>query len=285
MNIAESGMNKPARAKTGVGRLTPHHHSGYYIWSHRRLLFRITRGELFARYAGSVIGPAWAMLAPALILAVYALVYLQIFRVRVPGLDPAGYVLFVFAGLVPYLASAEAIASGVASVITNKSVLNNTVFPIDLAPVKAVFLSQVTLLTGLVITAAGVILTGHAHWTLLLVPILWLLLVVSLIGINWILSLLTVVFRDLQNLVAILLMVTLIASPIAYTQAMVPASVRGLLLVNPFAYYVIGFQDLLVDGRLPSLNQSIAIFLIAVITFSVGGWFFARTRPILVDYV
>lgn len=145
MSVLGAAEGESPKERFGLGRLISTNHSGWFMWSHRRLLARVTRGELSARYAGSLLGPLWAVIAPALILAVYAVVYMQIFRVRVPGLDSAGYVLYVFAGLVPYLACAEAVSTGVSSVITNKSVLNNTVFPIDLAPVKAVLLSQTTM--------------------------------------------------------------------------------------------------------------------------------------------
>ncbi len=285
MSFIGATEGESPRDRVGIGRLVATNHSGRFIWSHRRLLARVTRGELGARYAGSVLGPLWAVIAPALILAVYAVVYMFIFRVRVVTLDSAGYVLYVFAGLVPYLACAEAVSTGVSSVITNKSVLNNTVFPIDLAPVKAVLLAQTTMATGLVITIGGVLLTRRAHWTLLLVPVVWLLLIMSVMGINWIISLLNVVFRDLQNLVTALLMVMLIVSPIAYTASMVPDSLRGIILINPFAYFVIAFQELIVLGQSPTTLQWIVLVAMSLAFFAIGGWFFTRTKPVLVDYV
>ena len=72
-----------------------------------------------------------------------------------PGSSAWEYVIFIFSGLVPYLMTAEALVTGVTSVIANKSVLNNTVFPIDLAPVKAVLTSQATMLVGMTVTLVG----------------------------------------------------------------------------------------------------------------------------------
>lgn len=107
----------------------------------------------------------------------------------------------------------------------------------------------------------------------------------SVIGINWIISLLNVVFRDLQNLVTALLMVMLIVSPIAYTASMVPDSLRGIILINPFAYFVIGFQKLIVLGEPLSAIQWVVLVTMSVAFFAIGGWFFTRTKPVLVDYV
>ena len=132
-------MSTIARARPFSRRPRPlRDGSARYLKSHRRLLWRITRNELRARYAALISGTCGWSLAPALLLVVYAVTYVAILRIRLAGLTSAEYVIFIFSGLVPYLMTAEALSTGVTSVLTNKSVLNNTVFPIDLAPVKAV---------------------------------------------------------------------------------------------------------------------------------------------------
>ena len=112
-------------------------HSASYLRSHFALLWRVARTEIRGRYAGSLLGAGWAFLTPLLTLVIYALVYSVIFKIRVPGLSTGQYVVYIFAGLVPYLMTSEAIAAGVASVVSSKSVWTNTVFPVDLAPAKA----------------------------------------------------------------------------------------------------------------------------------------------------
>ena len=200
--------------------------SARYLQSHWRLLWRVTKHDLRQRYAGSLLGLGWAMLAPLLILGIYAVVYLQVFRVKVPELSASAYVIYVFCGLVPYLVASQAIAQGVTSVITNKAVLNNTVFPIDLTPVEPVLGAQVVMATGTAVVLVGAVATKGAHVTLVLLPVLWLLNVLWLIGVNWVISVLNVIFRDLQNLVTVVLMAMLVASPIAYTPSMVPPGLK-----------------------------------------------------------
>src|SRR5260370_23455236 len=107
-HVATSARTGPMKLHT-VGR------AGRYLRSHRHILLRVTRNELVARYAGSVLGVGWALLTPLVMMAIYAVVYLVIFRVQVPGLTPGQYVLFIFAGLVPFLMTSEALGSGVGS--------------------------------------------------------------------------------------------------------------------------------------------------------------------------
>jgi len=266
-------------------RLRGSPHSARYLLSHTILLLRVSWNDLGRRYAGSMLGISWVFIAPAALLGLYGAVYLLIFRVHVPGLSGWDYVLYIFAGLVPYLMTAEALSGGVSSVVVNRSVLNNTVFPIDLAPVKAVLVAQGSMLVGMIATVVGVIAVGRAHWTLLLLPIVWALQVLALIGVTWVLSLVNVVLRDLQNLITLLLVMLMIASPIAYTPEMVPSSLKALILFNPFAYFVLTYQRILVLGQLPDPTTAVLLVISSVGLFVLGGWFFSRIKSVMIDYV
>jgi lipopolysaccharide transport system permease protein len=248
-------------------------------------LLRVTRQELASRYAGSIFGLGWVALTPLIILGLYSVIYLIIFRVRVPSLSPIEYVLYIFSGLVPYLMTAESLSSGVGSLVLNKSLLNNTVFPIDLAPPKAVLMSQGTMVVGLTVIIVGAIAIGILSWTALLLPVVWALHVLALMGLTWMLSLLNVVIRDLQIFISSILIILLIASPIAYTPEMVPPALRPLLTFNPFAYFVITYQKISILGQLPSVSQSLILVSISLGLFILGSWFFARVKQLMIDYV
>ena len=259
--------------------------SARHLYTHRGILYRVTRNEISSRYAGSLLGAAWVFLAPLLLLSVYSLVYLEIFRLRLPGLSQGEYVVFIFAGLVPYLATAEAIAGGVSAVVANKAVLSNTVFPIDLTPVKAVLISLGTMTVGLTIVVIGTAVTGNIGLPILFLPFVLLMHVLMLIGIVWIISLLNVVFRDIQNLVAVSLMILLIASPIAYAPQMVPGRLRPFLELNPFSYYIFAYQKATILDEYPSPYLISGLVVLSVGTFLIGSWFFDRAKRVIIDYV
>lgn len=253
--------------------------------SHWRLLWRVTRNDLAARFAGSVLGLAWVVVSPLAILAIYSVVYLFIFRLQVPGLGRTAHVLYIFAGLVPFLATGEALSTGVSSIVASRSVLASTVFPVDLVPAKAVLMSQGTLLVGLGAIVAAAAAAGTLSWTVLLTPLVVLLHALALLGLNWMISLLHVLFRDMQNLLALLLMVLLVATPIGYTPEMVPPGLRVLIVANPFAHLVLAYQKLLVLGELPSAGHWAALVGSSLGLFLGGGWFFARAKRVVLDYV
>ena len=259
--------------------------SASFLVSHRKLLWRTTQTELRTRYAGSILGLVWAVLGPWLILGLYSVIYLNIFRMKVEGLDSVDYVFFLFSGLVPYFMTAEAISLGLASVVSNRSVLENTVFPIDLAPPKAVLTSQMAMVAGVPVVLIGALCLGRLSWATLALPVIWGLHVLALFGLAWILSLLNVVFRDLSNLMGVVLMALLIASPFAYTAEQVPENLRFVITLNPFSYWVRAYQDVLIFGRLPSLFDGAFLVVFSGGLFFTGSWFFSRTKRVVIDYV
>lgn len=260
-------------------------HSGRVLLRHLRLLVRTARSELRSRYAGSVFGIGWAVLTPLLMLSIYAVVYTIVFRVRATGLSTGDYVLYIFSGLLPFLMTGEALGASVGSISASKSVWTNTVFPVDLAPAKAVLLSQVSMAVGFAAVLAALPIVGRMHASLLLLPLVWGLHVLALVGLTWILALVNLVFRDLQNVIGVVLMVLMIASPIAYTPDMVPRKLALVLAFNPFAYYVRSYQYIVVLGRAPAPVDAAVVIVLSLALFFLGGYFFSRAKPVLLDYV
>lgn len=242
--------------------------------------------DLRQRYAGSALGLVWALLYPILLLSIYSVVYLFIFKIRVPSLDQYGYLILVFSGLTPLLAFNEALISATSSLTTNKALLLNTVFPAELIPVRAILAGQLPSLLALVITLFAATAMGRTEWSALIaLPILWLLLVMFICGLGWILSLVSLVLRDIQQGLALVLMILMIMSPFAYTPDMVPSSMKAILYFNPLSYFVMSFQEIICYGHWPSFANMMPATLISLGTFMGGFWVFIKTKTVFLDNV
>lgn len=259
--------------------------SVFLIYRHWNMLVRATLGDLKTRYAGSVLGVGWIILTPFILLAIYALIYLVIFQVRVPGLTPVKYVLLIFSGLVPFLMTNEAITSAVNSIIANRAILANTIFPVDLLPVKSVLSSQITMLVGISCTVAVLILTKDISWFALLTPVIWVFHILAILGLAWMLALANLALRDIGNVISLMMMVIMVMTPIAYTREMVPENLRLLLLLNPLAYFVLAYQDILVLGRFPEMSTIAFIIVFSIGSFVAGGWLFHRMKKVMLEYI
>lgn len=255
------------------------------ILQHREILSRTTITEARRKYAGSLIGASWMVASPLILMALYALIYLAVFRVQPPTMSQTDYVLYIFCGLIPFLGFMEALNTGASSLSLNKAVLLNTVFPAELVPVRAVLIAQGSTAIGLLLLLALALTLGKWSASLLLVPLVWLFLVLFVTGIVWILSLASLVLRDIQQILAFLSIVLLIVSPIAYTLDMAPGPMKMVIYGNPLSYYLMAIQEAVVLGRTPAMGILSAVVLLGLSSFGIGYWVFRRAKRVFLDYV
>ena len=249
------------------------------------ILLRTAAIEIRALYAGSALGLLWVVLGPLLLLSLYAVVYVMIFRIQPAALSTGEYVLYVFAGLVPTVAFATALTAGANSLVQNKHILLNTVFPAELLPLRAVLVQSVPLPVGLALVAAAVLVVkGSLSPAALIVPLLVVLQIMFVAGIVWVLSLLTLALRDIQQVLQYVALILLIVTPIAYTPDMIPAPLRLLMYGNPLYYFTAGFQASLVYGVLPPLPVLAGSVALGLASFVAGFWLFGRAKMSFYDY-
>ena len=255
------------------------------ILMHRRILSQTTVSDIRARFAGSVLGLLWVVFHPLLLLGSYAFIYVKIFQIRFGMLDPYEYVALIFCGLIPYIGFSEALGMGVSSVVANSKLIKNTLFPIELIPVKSVLVSQCTQFSGTGLLLVALVVLGKLSLWAVLLPVIWLSQILFSIGLIWILSSLNVYFRDLQNIVPVISIMLLFLTPIAYTPDLIPAAYRPFLKINPLYFFVRAYQDSLMLDTFPTEWSLIVSITIGVVFFLVGFWFFSKMKRVFADNV
>lgn len=255
------------------------------LYIHRAMIWRTTLNELKARFAGSFLGLVWLLIYPLLFLGAYSAVYIYVFNVRFNLFNTNEYVVIIFCGLIPFLGFAETLGAGVGCVVSNASLIKNTLFPIDLVPVKAVLSSQATQIVGLMLLIIATAVLGRLSWWTPFFMVIWVLQLMFSMGLIWILSSINVFARDLQNLVSIIVLLLMLISPIAYPVDMIPANLRPLLGANPLYYMIVSYQDVLMFGRFPRDNIFWIYLAFSLGTFFVGYWFFTRLKEVFAENV
>ena len=255
------------------------------IIKHYFILRQTTISDIRGRFAGSVLGMLWLVFYPLLLLGSYSILYVFIFKIRLELLNPIEFVAYIFCGLIPYIGFSEALGAGVPSVVANSKLIKNTLFPIELIPVKAVLVSQSTQIPGMgMLLIALIVLDKLGPWSLLL-PVVWFSQILFSIGLIWMLSSLNVYFRDLQSIVPVVSIMLLFVTPIAWTQDLVPETLRPFLKANPLYFFVRSYQDLLINNKFPSDGNLRIAFGIGLAFFLVGFWFFSKMKNVFADNI
>ncbi len=249
-----------------------------------RVLWALTMVETRRKYAGSVLGMLWYPLYSMLLLASYCFLYLVVFRLRFKEFGSYEYVLFVFAGLIPYLGFSEAVATSAQSVRQNLGLLRNAVFPIEFVPMKFVGASLVGLCSSLALLMIMAAPTRFMGPHVLYLPVAILELTTFCVAIGWILSAVTVLLPDVGQIVNIALLLLMFVSPVGYSIDMVPERLRFVVFLNPLTYLIEAFRYALLGLRDVPLWVDGAFALACAAAAAGAGAFFKRLSPMFGDY-
>ena len=260
----------------------------------RELLGNLTLRELRSKYRGTALGQGWSLLHPIALLAIYAVVFSQILRVRPAVGSPSGlhsFVLWLATGLLPFLFFSTVVTQGMGSLVGNANLIKKVYFPreaIVLATATAclvTFLIEYTVLHVAVGLAGAAISPARLLVTLLLVALLFLFGTgLALIG-----SVLNVFFRDLQHLLTLVMMAWLYATPVIYPIALVRAELGAdstgfeIYSMNPMAGFVESFRDLVYDGRMPDFLMVGYLALVTAMVLVIGHVLFRALEGSLAE--
>lgn len=250
----------------------------------RHTLYAVTRVEFHKKYAGSILGALWYPLYSAMLLGIYCFVYLAIMSMKIPEMGSYDYVLFIFAGLIPFLGFSEALMTGITSIKSNIALVKNAVFPVELIPVKHILVSMVGLIITLLVLILLVMPTQMFGVHLFYLPVPLALLFCFTLAIVWILSAIAVLVPDLTYLVNLLVLMLMFLSPIGYSLDRVPGNAAIVLYFNPMTYLIESFRYALLGIRTSPMWWDAAFALVTVVGVSFAGAFFRRLMPLFSDY-
>lgn len=256
-----------------------------YVWSFRSILLRTSRLELSQRYAGSFLGWVWVLVYPVLFLSIYIFLYLVVFQIRFPSMSSLGYVVYVFAGLVPYLVIMESVTRGALVIRENIHLIRNVIIPVELVPVRLVIVSFMAQLPGFALLLVLVALDRNFGWRIVLLPVALALLALMLVGIVFMVSSVGVLLNDTAYITGLVMLLLMFLSPIAFEPSMVPANLQAIVYLNPVSYPLEGIRWTLLDSHDANTFRLAAFPLIAIATFVVGTNFFARFKGMMADNV
>lgn len=238
------------------------------IFDYRNMIVMLVRRDLRGRYRGSVLGFAWTFVNPILQLIVYTIVFSFVMRSNIEK-----YYLFLFVALIPWLAMASSVTGGSSCILMNQSMVTKIYFPRQVLPIATVTAAFVNMLLCMIVVLAVCLITNGLNFLVLwyLIPTILIEYILAL-GIAFIVSAVTVYFRDLEHILQIVVMAWQFLSPIMYSLDMVPERAQKYFMLNPMTSIILSFRDILYYKQAPHL-QTMLLSLILGVVFLVAGWF------------
>ncbi|HZI19881.1 MAG TPA: ABC transporter permease [Pyrinomonadaceae bacterium] len=251
------------------------------------LIRTLARRMTVARYRGSALGLVWAVLNPLVLIAVFTFVFAGVFGARFGAAGtPLDYALYLFCGLLPWTAFAESAQLSAGVVVAHSNLVKRVVFPLETLPVAQALSALVGQLFGTAaLLAAALALRGELHATTLWLPALLVPQLLLTLGASWLVASLGVFLRDTAQALSLLLTAWMYLTPIIYPEQVVPARYRPLLELNPFTPLVRSYRLCLLEGAPPDWRGLGYALLCGLVAFTLGYWWFARTRKNFADVI
>lgn len=251
------------------------------IYRYRQLIWALALKELKVRYKRSVLGFLWALLNPALMMAVLTLVFSTILRFGIPN-----YAIFLLSVLLPWTFFSQSLTYAAESIVGNGELIKKVSVPKLVFPVAAVVSNIINLLLSFLPMALLVIVMRHPFYkTWLYLPVPILALVIFTMGMSFFFAAANVYYRDVAHILQIILSAWFYFTPIIYAIDFVPANRQWLFKLNPIIFVINGFRLSIYYGLLPRWQSIAASFVCAFSALIIGFAVFRKYQDDFVFYV
>lgn len=251
---------------------------------HRELIYRLSLNDFKTRYAGSYLGVVWAFVQPVITVLIYWFVFEVGFRSG--PVQDVPFILWLVAGIVPWFFFAESLGNSTNSLIEYNYLVKKVVFQIRVLPFMKIISSGYVhiffILITLLIYGVYGLYPDIYYIQLIYYSIAAFFMVYS---ISLITSSLIVFFKDLGQIVSLVLQFGMWLTPILWNSTMLPSQFRWILKINPAYYIVEGYRDSLIYKVWfwERYNQSIYFWLLAAVFFFLGIVIMKKLKPHFAD--
>ncbi len=245
------------------------------------LFEELVKRDFKKKYKRTVLGMAWSLLSPLMMLLVMRLVFTQFF-----GQNMAHYTTYLFCGNLVFSYFNESTTQGMQSLTGNAAIFTKVNVPKYLflfsKNVQTLINFGLTLCIFFVFCAFdGIVFTWR--FFLLLYPIL--LLVLFNIGVGLVLSALFVFFRDVQYLWTIFTQLLMYLSAVFYSIEHYSYQVQCLFLANPIYLFIRYFRKIVIDVAVPSVWFHLLMLGDVLVVLGLGCWMYKKFNTRFLYYV
>lgn len=251
----------------------------------RHLIWKLAKNDFKKRYAGSYLGAVWAMIQPVVTVGLYYIVF-EVIMGGASRTEEAPFVLFLTAGLVPWFFFSEALNNGTNALREYDYLVKKVVFKISILPIikiiAATFIHAFFILVLLVVGA----LYGH-YPTIYTIQIFYYsgCLFLLVLAICYTTCAIVVFFKDLAQIINILLQIGMWATPILWDINTLPPAWQTVMKINPLVYIVNGYRSAVYKQEwfFQDFFSTVYFWIFTVVLFGFGTLVFKRLKVHFAD--
>lgn len=255
------------------------------LWAYRSFILGSVKREFQSKYRNSLLGAAWTVINPSAMIVVYTVIFSQIMRAKLPGVDSTfAYSIYLCAGILTWGLFAEITGRAKNTFLENANLLKKLNFPRLYLPMVVVANAALDFSIIFGLFTLFLLVSGNFPGVayLAVFPLLAILLAFA-IGLGMTLGVLNVFFRDVGQFFGIFVQFWFWFTPIVYPVSILPTYAQDLMAYNPMAPLVAGFQAVLVMGQWPQWASLLYPALLAALCCLLGVRLFRRNAGDMMD--
>lgn len=255
------------------------------LLGHRELLYFLVWRDVKVRYKQTVLGVAWALLVPFFSMLIFTAIFGNFagLRNKLPPELIAAYPVYVYAGLLPWLFFSNAVSLGGQSLVSQQQLLTKIYFPRLYVPTATVGGGLVDMTISLAVFAGLMLWFGLLPtWRIIALPGAIALTIIASLGIAYLLSALTVSYRDFRFVIPFMVQAWQFLSPVVYPSSIVPERYRLLFALNPMTGAIEAFRWATL-GVPCDWSTIVVSTLSSLLLFVLGVMYFRKTERRFAD--
>ncbi|MBI5101797.1 MAG: ABC transporter permease [Nitrospirae bacterium] len=256
------------------------------LYHYRHILSQMVLREVKGRFAGSIGGLFWHFVHPVIMVLIYLFVFVYIFKLRIGmGGERVSSAIYIMSGIFPWVILSEGLSRGTSSLIENANLIQKTYFPTEILPTKAVIAPLINYGVALLLLAAFQ-MAAHGLWKIaLILPLLVLVQIYFTLGIVFFSATLSVFFRDVLQLVNIVVGFWIYVTPIFYPTEMLPEWAQTAMYINPLFPFVSMYHSLFLEGSIGPWHMPVLAVCWTAFFFLSGSFVFSKLKPEFADWL
>lgn len=243
-----------------------------WLVQYRDLIWNLMVSDLKVKYQSSVLGFAWSLLNPLLMMLVLYFVFSNVFRFEVES-----FALYILIGIIVWRFLVNGTMTAMGSIVGRPGLVTKIFIPrqiLVLSSVLSAFISSI--LEFLVLIPLLFILGAGVTVYILLFPIVHVIYLLLVYGVSLFLASLYVYYRDLNQIWDVVLQAGFFLSPIVYPISVIPTAYIGYYMLNPMTMLMEIYRDFLLYGSMPSLLSISMVFVAGCLIAFFGSLLFHR---------
>lgn len=255
------------------------------IKNNKTLIWNLAKNDFKTKYAGSSLGITWAFVQPIVTILVYWFVFQFGLKAGSPISD-VPFVVWFITGIVPWFFFQEALLNATNCMLEYSYLVKKVVFKISILPIvkiiSALFIHLVFI--GFLFFVAGIYGFYPTQYSIQLVYYSFCTFCLIL-SISYATSAMIIFFKDLGQIINIILQIGMWMTPIMWSYTIVPKSLQWIVKLNPMYYIVEGYRDTFINHVwfFQRYFQTIYFWIITLALFIIGTVIFKKLKPHFAD--